>query len=137
MLDGRLLIPARPAPSFISSVSYWLGSLRSGEQRIDVQVTPLHHDPHHNLLCQVVGFKYVRIHPPSAAARLYPYEEGLTTNASQVDLDQPDLGRFPDFEGLLHQECMLRPGDMLYIPPGWWHYVRSLSVSFSVSFWWN
>ena len=102
-----------------------------------VQVTPLHHDPHHNLLCQVVGFKYVRMYLPSAAACLYPYEDGLTTNASQVDLDQPDLRRFPDFEGLRHQECLLCPGDMLYIPPGWWHYVRSLSVSFSVSFWWN
>jgi ribosomal protein L16 Arg81 hydroxylase len=26
---------------------------------------------------------------------------------------------------------------MLYVPPGWWHYVRALTVSFSVSFWWG
>ena len=111
--------------------------LHSAEQLRVVQVTPLHNDPHHNLLCQVVGFKYVRIYPCSAAARLYPYEDGLTTNASQVDLDQPDLRRFPEFKGLPHEEALLCPGDMIYIPPGWWHYVRSLSVSFSVSFWWN
>ena len=30
----------------------------------------------------------------------------------------------------------LAPGDALLIPRGWWHYARSLSVSFSVSFWW-
>ena len=32
---------------------------------------------------------------------------------------------------------VLQPGEMLYIPPRWWHYVKSLSVSFSVSFWWK
>ncbi|KAG6002877.1 hypothetical protein E4U21_002699 [Claviceps maximensis] len=34
-------------------------------------------------------------------------------------------------------ECILEEGETLLIPMGWWHYVRSLSVSFSVSFWWN
>ncbi|KAK9456735.1 hypothetical protein V1511DRAFT_495154 [Dipodascopsis uninucleata] len=32
-------------------------------------------------------------------------------------------------------ECILGPGDALFIPCGWWHYVKSLSPSFSVSFW--
>jgi hypothetical protein len=48
------------------------------------QVTPLHTDPHHNLLAQVVGTKYVRLYAPPATPRLYPYREGLTTNSSQV-----------------------------------------------------
>lgn len=39
--------------------------------------------------------------------------------------------------GVEYWECVLEPGDTLVIPIGWWHYVRSLSVSFSVSFWWN
>lgn len=34
-------------------------------------------------------------------------------------------------------EGVLEPGDGLFIPLGWWHYVRSLDVSFSVSFWWK
>lgn len=34
-------------------------------------------------------------------------------------------------------DCILEPGDTLYVPIGWWHYVRGLSVSFSVSLWWN
>lgn len=34
-------------------------------------------------------------------------------------------------------DCILEEGEMLYIPPKWWHYVRSLTMSFSVSFWWS
>jgi hypothetical protein len=44
---------------------------------------------------------------------------------------------FPLFGSAPYTECILRPGEMLYIPPGCWHYVRSLSTSFSVSFWWD
>jgi lysine-specific demethylase 8 len=102
-----------------------------------LQVTPLHYDPHHNLLAQVVGVKYVRMYPPSASEQLYPYPSGLTTNSSQVNLDAPDYARFPAFKMLPFVDCLLHPGQMLYVPPKWWHYVRSLSCSLSVSFWWT
>ena len=79
----------------------------------------------------------MRLYPPSATPRLYPYKQGMTTNSSQIDLDAPDLARFPDFEGLPFLDTILSEGQMLYIPPEWWHYVRSVSISFSVSFWWS
>lgn len=47
-------------------------------------MTPLHTDPHHNLLAQVLGVKYVRLYPPNATAVLCPFTEGLTTNSSQA-----------------------------------------------------
>lgn len=51
-----------------------------------LQVTPPHTDPYHNLLAQVVGRKYVRLYRPDATPGLYPFEEGFTTNCSQVRL---------------------------------------------------
>ena len=42
--------------------------------------------------------------------------------------------------GKLDAQCrgvVLEPGDALLLPQGWWHYACSLSVSFSVSFWWD
>ena len=55
----------------------------------------------------------------------------------QVDVDAPDTEQFPQFADLDHWDCILEPGDMLFIPTRWWHYVKSSTVSFSVSFWWQ
>lgn len=62
------------------------------------------------------------------------------SNTSEVDVgaDREELDKtFPLFGEARYVETVLEEGECLYIPVGWWHYVRSLSVSFSVSFWWN
>ncbi|CAH8339976.1 unnamed protein product [Eruca vesicaria subsp. sativa] len=86
---------------------------------------------------QVVGKKYVRLYPSSLQDELYPYSETMLCNSSQVDLDNIDKNEFPKAAGLEFMDCILEEGEMLYIPPKWWHYVRSLTMSFSVSFWWS
>ncbi|XP_059278469.1 lysine-specific demethylase JMJ30-like isoform X1 [Lycium ferocissimum] len=113
----------------IRSLNAWFGPAGT--------VTPLHHDPHHNILAQVVGKKYVRLYPASLSDELYPHSETMLTNSSQVDLDNIDETEFPKILDLEFQDCILEEGEMLYIPPKWWHYVRSLTPSFSVSFWWS
>jgi len=87
-------------------------------------------------LAQVVGRKYIRLYSPDESAALYP-GQGMLSNTSQVDLTNVDDQAFPDFAKARYSECILEPGQLLYIPPRWWHFVRSLSVSFSVSFWWE
>ncbi|KAK4407369.1 Lysine-specific demethylase [Sesamum angolense] len=78
-------------------------------------VTPLHHDPHNNILAQTVSWIYSVL----------------------VDLDNIDEREFSRMLDLEFLDCILEEGEMLYIPPKWWHYVRSLTPSFSVSFWWS
>jgi lysine-specific demethylase 8 len=121
-------------------------------------ITPLHTDAMHNLLGQVVGKKYIRLYPPSATEAVCPMgltPEGISMeNNSRVDvgieegwdvkgdengweggeLTEEEKKRFKEAKYI---DCVLEAGETLYIPIGWWHYVRSLSVSFSVSFWWN
>jgi lysine-specific demethylase 8 len=99
-------------------------------------VSPLHHDQKHNLLAQVVGSKYIRLYGEEQTPRLYPHEGTVLFNTSQVDVECPDFQQFPEFKEAQYTECILREGQMLYIPPGCWHFVKSLSLSFSVSFWW-
>ncbi|KAG4973943.1 hypothetical protein AAZX31_11G127700 [Glycine max] len=100
-------------------------------------VTPLHHDPHHNILAQVVGKKYIRLYSSSLSEELSPHSGTMLHNSSQVDLDDIDENKFPKVQDLEFVDCILEEGEMLYIPPKWWHYVRSLTTSFSVSFWWS
>ena len=62
----------------------------------------------------------------------------LMTNTSQVDVF--DTSRQPPkrfIEDVLPHAmtAVLEPGDLLFFPPRWWHAMRSLTRSFSVSMW--
>ena len=54
-----------------------------------------------------------------------------------LDPDDVDEDAFPLFRGTPYIDLMLREGEMLYIPPNWWHFIESTETSFSVSFWWT
>lgn len=111
------------------AINVWLGPAGT--------LTPLHTDPHHNLLCQAVGRKHVRLYAPGAAsaAALCPAPPPLG-NTARVDFTRPDGAAFPLFSAAPFADVTLQPGDALYIPPGWWHGVLALTSSASVSFWW-
>ena len=100
-------------------------------------VTPLHRDPYHNCLCQVEGAKRVLLFDARDEERMYPIgDDPLQANSSRVDAERPDLARFPKFADAHARMVEVHPGDLLYIPRRWWHHVRALSRSASVSFWW-
>jgi len=115
----------------LSPLNAWVGTRGT--------VTTLHSDAGENLLCQVAGFKYVRLYALDQTDRLHVrYVREGTPNVwgtSPVRVEKPDLDAHSQFADATYQETLLKPGDMLYIPKHHWHYIRSLTTSISVNFW--
>lgn len=51
--------------------------------------------------------------------------ESTSMVMSPVDISSPDLEKFPLFSGARRTHCVLRPGDVLFMPAFWWHEVQS------------
>ena len=105
-------------------------------------VTPAHFDESHNIACCVAGRRRFTVLPPAQIANLYvgPLDHAPTgTPISMVDFAKPDFDRYPRFrEALAHARVAeLEPGDAIYLPPLWWHHVRSLErLNALVNYWW-
>ena len=101
-------------PSFFTgahdlSQGYFSSILRMSSK--DIQLWT-HYDITDNLLCHITGKKRVVLFPPSDVNKLYV--EG--SSSPVLDVDHPDLSRFPRFAKTHAMECILQPGDILFIP---------------------
>jgi hypothetical protein len=89
-------------------------------------LTPFHHDLTNNLLVQVIGRKKVHLVPSWEVGRMRNTIHCFSTRS---------LTEWPDGEDLPPMvDCIIGPGDSLFLPIGWWHHVEALEVSISMSF---
>ena len=94
--------------------------------------TPLHFDLTNNLIAQIVGRKRVIMLPPSESARLH---HGRHVFSAVRDLeDEAQLALYPSAREARRFVVDLGPGDLLYSPIGWWHQVRSLEFSVTITY---
>ncbi|KAF7632565.1 JmjC domain-containing protein [Meloidogyne graminicola] len=98
-------------------------------------VSPLHTDPRNNMFCQLRGSKFVRLISPNERENLYLYDDLMRQNSSQVDVECPDLNKFSNFSNVKCYDYVLEAGQCLFIPRGWFHHIRALEPSISVSIW--
>jgi hypothetical protein len=83
------------------------------------------------MLTQFYGRKKVVLISPQYSRLLYK----LPFNThSLVDLDKPDYDKFPGLRYVETYECILEPGDALFMPSGYWHYITYIDAGFSVSY---
>ena len=78
------------------------------------------------------GRKHVLLFDYKWKERLYkiPF---ATYALEDYDISNPDFEKFPALDGIEGIECILEHGDTLFMPTGWWHYMRYLDGSFSIS----
>ena len=97
-------------------------------------LTGYHIDWIDNILAQISGRKRVWLVPPSASRAMYPSRKyDYRSTLSEVEPSTWDAARHPLFADVRPTEITLEPGQMLFIPHGWWHRVQSLSPSISIN----
>lgn len=100
---------------------FWLGPKGT--------LTPWHHDLTNNLLVQVMGRKRVRMAPPWAFARMRNSRHCFSDWGNEA---------LPAGDGTAETppvlECVIGPGEAIFLPVGWWHQVEALDLSASMSF---
>ena len=105
-----------------STVFFWFGPAGT--------ITPLHHDPVNLMMAHVSGRKQWRLISPNQTPLLYNYIGVF----SKVDLENPDYNKYPLFRKVKYIDVVLEPGEVIFIPVGWWHQVKALDTSIAVSF---
>ncbi|UAA39977.1 cupin-like domain-containing protein [Paraneptunicella aestuarii] len=97
-------------------------------------VTKLHFDTlrTHNVFFQIKGTKEWVLYPPEDM-----YRCGRNSwRWFDIDPDNPDVDSYPEYALAQPIRVRVEPGDMLYIPPGTLHHVKSLDtcISFNIDF---
>eukprot|EP00455_Lapot_gusevi_P036358 TRINITY_DN4042_c0_g2_i1.p1 TRINITY_DN4042_c0_g2~~TRINITY_DN4042_c0_g2_i1.p1 ORF type:complete len:197 (+),score=11.01 TRINITY_DN4042_c0_g2_i1:163-753(+) len=129
-LSGHLPLPDY-LPAESTSSLLWVATCGS--------CSPLHYDLSEGVMLQIHGRKQFLLIPPTDLQACYPYPVAHPHDRqSRInDVHQPDLEKYPHFGNLAAVQATLEPGQLLYIPYGWWHQVESSGVNISVSYRWN
>eukprot|EP01038_Epipyxis_sp_PR26KG_P015227 gene15227-20512_t len=124
----------------------------------------LHYDSNHNLLCVVNGQKKVTLISPKYTPFLSPFSSYKeSTNHSHLSYDEVlnlankmnnnnfktinnnndnnnnnNNNEINESDGFIELETIvLKPGNVLFIPEGWWHQVLSDSCTIGYNFWFS
>jgi prolyl 4-hydroxylase len=102
-------------------VSLWYGTKGT--------ITPFHYEPMNILRAQVQGRTQIKLIPANEIEFINHSKE-----FSQVDPVNPDYEKFPEFRLANVLDLELAAGEVLFLPVGWWHWVKVLDDSITVSF---
>ncbi len=127
-LKDSLKFPEFYSTKYLHRTNLWIGPKGTKSK--------LHYDSDHNLFVQIYGKKIVTLISPKYSENCYPTNITWYDGYSPIDVMQPNLDLYPEFGNVLLLQSELEAGDMLYIPKGWWHDIRSTENSISANLWW-
>lgn len=110
-------LPGYLAPGPLGDGFFWMGPRGT--------VTPWHHDLTQNLLVNMVGVKRVELVSPAETPAMANHRHCFSAHGAD-----PTLGGAP----VRRLTVEIGPGEILFIPVGWWHHVTGLSLTIGMSF---
>ncbi|WP_429499659.1 cupin-like domain-containing protein [Robbsia andropogonis] len=116
------------SPKVFGPAQWWFGAWHG-----DALATRLHCDTENSFLAQLMGRKRIRLYGPAQAALLYAMDAFNAFRPCRVDVQHPDLVRFPEFTKARGVDVLIEPGDLLVIPTGWFHCVWAIDDTMSIS----
>ena len=108
-------------------------------------ITRAHTDDSNNFYFLLDGTKEISLISPDYDHKLY-LEKRIDSDGNDegyenyliFDIDNIDYEKYPLMKNVPIKKIKLQKGEMLYIPKGWWHRVKSgLSRNLAVSMWYN
>ena len=78
------------------------------------------------------GEKQCVIFPPDQTKYMYKVPHSLISR-EDIDFDNPDFEKFPALKRAKGYITNLKHGEMLYMPEGYWHYMKYVTAGFSMS----
>ena len=78
------------------------------------------------------GEKQCVIFPPDQSKYLYKIPHSLISR-EDIDFDAPNYKKWPALQHAQGYIAHLKHGDMLYMPEGYWHYMKYITPGFSMS----
>jgi hypothetical protein len=93
-------------------------------------ITPFHHDLTNNFMAQVIGRKRVKIAPSWDIPLMQNHFHCYSRIDGSVRAPAPN----PPFQEPQILECILGPGEILFLPIGCMHFVEGIDISVTVSF---
>ena len=86
-----------------------------------------HFDGSRNSIAVFMGKRrYVLAHPKNCDKLTLLPMKHPSARHSAIDYTNPDLETFPEFKEAMSNEVVLQPGQVLYLPTNWFHFIVSL-----------
>lgn len=94
-------------------------------------IAEAHFDGSRNAVVEIGGMRRWILAHPNQCVNMHMLPHGHPSGRhSEVDWSNPDTEKFPNFKKIMGNEVILQPGDFLYVPTYWIHYIVSLNVNF-------
>lgn len=94
-------------------------------------IAEAHFDGSRNVIALMGGMRrYILTHPDQCVnMHMLPYGHPSSRH-SEIDWSKPDPVKFPNWLKLKGNEVIMQPGDVLYLPTFWIHYIISLDINY-------